>query len=95
MKKIKWVSLAVALLSAGLAFSSAKKSDPCIYARQYWFDGYNYWEIAGQIGYDYACIGTSGICTWYRPYPSQPNYYAPCHFGEFVPDWPALKATKK
>lgn len=84
MNKIKLAFIAVAILAAvGGAFATTSCGQ-CEYSTQYYFNGGGYVE-AGEWGVDFDCYVTGGICTYYKPDPiGQPNYYAPCHLGEFV-----------
>jgi hypothetical protein len=84
MRKIRMICIAVAItLSVGGAF--AKKAASCFACTnftQYWYDGANY-LTASQYGVIYYCEDEPGVCTWYKPYPSQPNFYAPCREGRY------------
>jgi hypothetical protein len=84
MRKIRMICIAVAItLSVGGAF--AKKAASCFACTnfpQYWYDGANY-LTASQYGVIYYCEDEPGVCTWYKPNPFQPNYYAPCREGRY------------
>jgi hypothetical protein len=83
MKKLKVLFITTAIvLAIGSAFAT-RVCDACTYSTQYVFS-MGAWQDAGEIGYDYACVGTIGFCTYYRPNPIfQPSYYAPCKEGRY------------
>ncbi|OQP40361.1 hypothetical protein A4D02_15710 [Niastella koreensis] len=84
MKKLKVLFITTAIvLALGSAFAT-RVCNVCDYSTQYIFS-MGAWQDAGEIGYDYVCTGTTGVCTYYRPNPIfQPNYYAPCKAGNYV-----------
>ena len=82
MKRLKIALMATAIsLSLGGAVTVAQTTSGCELAPQYYLVA-NTYQPAGMYGYNYFCLQSSTICTWYRPNPvSQPNYYAPCRIG--------------
>jgi hypothetical protein len=85
MSKVKMVFVAIAILAAvGGAFAT-RPCVQCEHSTQYYFNGAGYIE-AGEYGADFDCFVTGGTCTYYKPDPAgQPNVYAPCHQGAYVP----------
>jgi hypothetical protein len=86
MKKIKVAMISMAIiLAVGGAF--ATRPDPsCADAPQFFRFGYDEYLEAGEIGSDYNCVTTVGVCTYYRPAPiTNPNYYLPCRNGIYMP----------
>jgi hypothetical protein len=85
MSKVKMVFVAIAILAAvGGAFAT-RPCVQCEHSKQYYYNGQGYID-AGQYGVNFDCWVTGGVCTYYRPDPiGQPNYYAPCHEGVFMP----------
>lgn len=87
MNKLKMALIATAVFFAvGGAFAT-RPCYQCEHSQQYIPSGSGYVEVAGEFGVNYDCeIGTGAICTYYRPDPAgQPNYYAPCRFGSYIP----------
>jgi len=84
MNKIKLAFIAIAILTAvGGAFATR----PCVQCeinQQYYWNGQAYIQT-GIDGINYYCYDTGGVCTYYRPNPGQPNYYAPCVTGAYTP----------
>jgi hypothetical protein len=84
MKKIKCVCFAAAILFSIVTTLSSAKCYSCESFAQYYFDGANY-VYAGRFGYDYICLVSPGVCTYYKPNPAtQPFYYAPCMEGQYI-----------
>jgi len=85
MKKIKMGLMAVViLLGIGGAFAT-KPTEFCELEVQYYQVGSSYYE-AGEFGTNFYCAGTSGTCTYWKPYPvTQPNYYQACKYGMYNP----------
>jgi hypothetical protein len=85
MNKIKLAFIAIAILTAVGGAYATRPCVQCEHQTQYWFNGAGYVE-AGEWGGDYDCFVGSGVCTFYKPDPiGQPNVYAPCHEGGYVP----------
>ncbi|MBO9204687.1 MULTISPECIES: DUF6520 family protein [Niastella] len=83
MKKWKLILVSAAVaVGIGGAFASTKQSQMCPYYTQYRIFMGGYVE-AGEDGVDYACVGGSGVCTYYRPSLSSP--YLPCRTGAYYP----------
>jgi hypothetical protein len=84
MNKIKLALIATAILvGVGGAFAT-RPCLPCELSVQYYNNGNGYYE-AGEIGVNYDCFTTAGICTFYKPNPlTRPNEYAPCRTGSFM-----------
>jgi hypothetical protein len=85
MNKIKLAFIAIAILAGvGGAFAT-KPCFECGYSQQYIWTG-SYYQPVGDYGEEFDCYVTGGICTFYKPDPmGQPNVYAPCHEGAYVP----------
>jgi hypothetical protein len=85
MKKIKVICFAVAiLLSMGSTLGKSSRFS-CVYAPQYYHNGFYYVSVHGRFGYEYYCEYAPEVCTYYKPNPViQPNYYLPCRDGEYV-----------
>jgi hypothetical protein len=85
MNKVKLAFIAIAILTAvGGAFATTSCVQ-CEHSTQYYYNGMGYVPV-GEYGADYDCYVTGGICTYYKPDPiGQPNVYAPCHEGAFLP----------
>lgn len=89
MNKIKLAFIAIAILTAvGGAFAT-NACLPCVSCEsqpQYYYNGIGYIQ-AGEFGGDFDCtVGSGGACSYYKPDPAgQPNLYAPCHTGSYVP----------
>ena len=84
MRKLKIVLItSVVLLAIGGAFATTQPKQNCVYADQYYYVSGVYYP-AGTFGYDYYCFNYPGTCTYYRPDPFNPNYYAPCRAGVYV-----------
>lgn len=84
MRKIKLLFFAIGiLLSVGSDVTKPNRLS-CVGFTQYYYDGFNYVEITGQIGYDYYC-DNGETCTYYKPNPIwQPNKYVPCRDGAYT-----------
>ena len=85
MNKVKLAFIAIAILTAfGGAFATTTCVQ-CEHSTQYYYNGGGYIEV-GEYGADFDCFVTGGTCTYYKPDPiGQPNVYAPCHEGAFMP----------
>ena len=85
MNKIKLAFIAITILTAvGGAFAT-RPCAQCEHSVQYWYNGGGYVPV-GIYGVDFDCFITGGVCTFYRPDPAlQPNVYAPCHEGAYMP----------
>ena len=82
MKKIKFVFVGLAVTGAiSAAFATSFKA-PCEYMTQY-FNTNGSYTMAGTYGLDYFCVGTVGVCTWYKPWPS--SDWTPCRAGSYRP----------
>lgn len=85
MKKIKLALIAMAVV---LAIGGAYATKPvlaCEGLPQYYYTGSSY-VSAGTFGVNYDCMDEPGTCTYYKPNPvGQPNTYAPCRTGVFIP----------
>ena len=85
MNKIKLAFIAIAILTAIGGAYATRPCFQCEQQMQYYFTGAGYVEV-GEWGADWDCtVGSGGTCTYYRPDPAQPNVYAPCHQGAYVP----------
>jgi len=83
MRKFKIILVAiVVVLAVGGAFAT-RPCQSCVYAQQYVYQGGAY-VPAGVFGYDYYCFNFPGTCTYYKPDPLQPDYYAPCRSGVYA-----------
>ena len=92
MKKWKVIFISIAIVvGIGGAYASYKQDGICSFYIQYHYTGGVY-VPAGEEDVDYACIGSAGVCTYYKPSISSP--YLPCHFGTFTPIT-ELNAKKK
>lgn len=84
MKRFKLILVSLVIV---LALGSAWATRPCQtcnYSDQYYYAGNGYFSYAGELGYDYYCLQSSGVCTYYKPYPfTQPNLYLPCRSGVY------------
>ena len=85
MSKIKMAFVAIAILAAvGGAFAT-RPCVQCEHSTQYYYNGNGYVQV-GEYGVDFDCFVTGGTCTYYKPDPAgQPNVYAPCHEGVYMP----------
>jgi hypothetical protein len=85
MSKIKLAFIAIAILTAvGGAFATTSCVQ-CEHSTQYYYNGAGDVEV-GEYGADFDCFVTGGTCTYYKPDPVvQPNVYAPCHQGIYMP----------
>jgi hypothetical protein len=82
MKKIKVIFISIAVsLAIGGAFGATNFKAPCEYMTQYILYNGNYVQ-AGTYGLDYFCVGSLGVCTWYKPWPTSDWY--PCRAGTYV-----------
>jgi hypothetical protein len=83
MKKIKFVIISTAIVCAiTAAFASTRVKAPCDYATQYRYYNGSY-ILAGEYAVDYYCVGTLGVCTWYKPWPT--SDWTPCKSGTYLP----------
>jgi hypothetical protein len=79
MKRIKMVLMATAILvSVGGAFATRAHMD-CRFNPQFYWNGASYIP-AGTEGVDFACEGTSGVCTFIQV----GNNWQACQTGIFV-----------
>jgi hypothetical protein len=84
MKKIKVVLMTAAVLTAAVSVFATRPCLMCELSVQYYNVGNGYYE-AGELGVNYDCFTTAGICTFYKPNPlTRPNDYAPCRTGSFM-----------
>ena len=86
MKKIKLGLMTfVIIMAISGAVASAPDNDFCDINIQYYKVGFIYLP-AGEVGYNYACIYTADICTYWRPNPVMaPDTYVPCKKGLYFP----------
>jgi hypothetical protein len=83
MKKVKFILISVSIVGAiTAAFASTRAKAPCDYATQYRYHNGSY-VLAGEYAVDYYCVGTLGVCTWYKPWPS--SDWVPCKSGTYLP----------
>lgn len=83
MKKIKFVFISVAVTVAiSSAFATTRVKAPCEFMTQYRFVNGSY-VLAGEYAVDYYCVGTLGVCTWYKPWPT--SDWTPCKAGTYYP----------
>lgn len=83
MRKFRIILIvAVIVLAVGGAFAT-RPCQSCAYQQQYYYSGGAYIP-AGVFGYDYYCFDFGGTCTYYRPDPTNPSYYAPCRDGVYA-----------
>lgn len=83
MKKIKFVLVSIAIVGAiTAAVATTNFKAPCEYATQYRLYNGTY-VLAGEYAVDYYCVGTLGVCTWYKPWPS--SDWTPCRTGTYLP----------
>lgn len=83
MKKIRFFLIATAMTAAvgGAVANHENKKAYCDYFPQYVpFNGT--FVPAGQLGYNYFCLGGIGTCTWYQPVPF--GDFVPCHNGIYI-----------
>lgn len=78
--KVAFISIAV-ILAIGGAFATRPRAI-CEEQTQYFKWGSIYLP-AGQYGVHYVCIGSAGICTYFKPLPTEPYGYVPCRTGTF------------
>jgi hypothetical protein len=85
MKRIRILLLSTAIVAAVCSAFATKMDVVCEDCPQYYLSGSNYYP-AGVFGVNYDCdYWTNAVtCTYYRPDPAQPNYYAPCRFGDYI-----------
>jgi len=85
MKKIRILLLGTAVVAAVCSAFATKSDVVCEDCPQYYLSGNNYYP-AGVFGETYDCDSwtTAVTCTYYKPDPGQPNYYAPCRFGTYI-----------
>jgi hypothetical protein len=89
MKKIKFGLISIAIVGAIVgAFATTNFKAPCEYMDQY-VNINGTWTYAGTYGLDYYCVGSVGICTWYKPWPS--SDWTPCRAGSYFPLSPLNK----
>lgn len=82
MKKMKIVFVSIAIVSGiGAALANRVKA-PCEYTTQYRLYNGSY-VLAGTYGLDYYCVGSLGVCTWYKPWPT--SDWTPCRTGTYLP----------
>ena len=80
MKLIKVAFIAIAIM-AGVGGAFATNCEQCENSPQYVWNGMIYVRV-GDIGEDYDCFISGGICTYYQPDPiGQPTVFVPCHLG--------------
>ena len=82
MKKIKLVFISIAVSFAITAAFATRVKAPCEYMTQYININGNY-TMAGTYGLNYFCVGSVGVCTWYKPWPS--SAWTPCRSGSYFP----------
>lgn len=83
MKKIKLVFVSIAVSCAlTAAFATTHFKAPCEYMTQYRLYNGSY-VLAGTYALDYFCIGSLGVCTWYKPWPT--SDWTPCRTGTYYP----------
>jgi hypothetical protein len=81
MKKIKLVLISIAIVGAiAGAFANTREKSLCEYSTQYRLYNGSY-MLAGEYGVDYYCVGTLGVCTWYKPWPT--SDWTPCRSGTY------------
>ena len=81
MKKIKLLFISISILTGvGGAFATNMVKAPCEFATQYRYVNGGY-VLAGEYGWDYYCVGTLGVCTWYKPWPT--SDWTPCKTGNY------------
>lgn len=65
-----------------------QKACDCTEFWQYYRRNSNDYVEAGEFGFDYDCLTTVGVCTYYKPFPdSHPNFYSPCRNGAYWPGY--------
>ena len=86
MKKIRILLLGTAVVAAVCSAFATKSDVVCEDCPQYYKSGSNYYPVPGNFGEAYDCDYYNGAttCTYYKPDPFQPNYYAPCRFGDYI-----------
>jgi len=97
MKKLRICLMVSAIVLATCsAFINKKYDPPCEDCPQYYRSG-NTYVLAGEYGLNYDCDHQENgaiTCTFYKPDPFQPNYYAPSRFGYYVPLNAIIQAKK-
>lgn len=85
MKKAKLVFIALALVAGiGGAFATQPEAG-CEGAQQYYWNGVSYIAISGGYGVTWYCEYDPSVnCSYYRPNPMQPVYFA-CRLGFYHP----------
>ena len=83
--KIKFIFIVLAIILA-LGGAVASKVDDCENYPQYRKMGSTY-VLAGQYGYNFACLDLGGVCTYYKPNPFV-EVYLPCRTGAFQAIFP-------
>jgi hypothetical protein len=82
MKRIKFLLISIAIVTAlGSSFATRVKA-PCEFMTQYRLYNGSY-VLAGTYGLDYLCTGTLDVCTWYKPWPT--SSWTPCRAGTYIP----------
>lgn len=85
MNKIKMAFIATAILAGVGGAFAMRPCVQCAHFPQYIRTSSGYFP-AGEMGWDYDCLPSAGTCTYYKPDPlGQPNTYAPCHVGQWIP----------
>ena len=82
MKKIKFVLIFVAIAGAIAGAFATRVKALCEYSTQYRLHNGSY-VLAGEYAVDYYCVGTLGVCTWYKPWPT--SDWTPCRAGTYFP----------
>ena len=82
MKKLKFALVSVAIVGAITAAFATRVKAPCDYMTQYVLVNGSY-VLAGIYGLNYFCVGSLGVCTWYKPW-STSDWY-PCRAGTYLP----------
>ena len=83
MKKIKFVFISISIIiGVGGAFATNMVKAPCEFMTQYRLLNGSY-VPAGEYAVDYYCVGTLGVCTWYKPWPT--SDWTPCKAGTYHP----------
>ena len=83
MKIMKFIFICVGIvIGVGGAFATNTIKAPCEFMTQYRFVNGSY-VLAGEYAVDYYCVGTFGVCTWYKPWPT--SDWTPCKTGTYHP----------
>ncbi|MCS3800896.1 hypothetical protein [Niastella sp. OAS944] len=83
MRKFKVFCIMAAIAIAICGAFATKPIRACADQQQYLKWGSTYIAV-GSYGSSYHCVSDIGICTYYRPYPEEPNTYIPCRTGSFA-----------